>query len=112
MKALLNIAKKAEGGDQVFPDLCPDPLEAAKKVTEAMDLIIPAEQADLPEGRGISSHSWRKACTSAIFKAGGDYQRVVMPWGEWDSQASCEKYVEKSYMITDFSRRAFDWLLG
>ena len=93
-----------------FPELCPDPLIAAVEITAAMVIIIPDEIASLPKGKTISSHSWRKACSSGLFSIGCSYQRAIMPWGQWKSQSSCEKYVDKEYVTTNFSVGMFDWL--
>ena len=93
-----------------FPELCPDPLVAAVEITAAMAIIIPDEISSLPEGKTISSHSWRKACASGLFSIGCSYQRAIMPWGQWKSQSSCEKYVDKEYVTTNFSVGMFDWL--
>jgi hypothetical protein len=110
VRKMLSVVENAGVEENIFPALCSDPLEAAKDITEKMLELIKTDVADLPKGKTISSHSWRKACSSGLFAIGCSYQRAIMVWGQWKSQSSCERYIDKTYAVTKFSVGMFDWL--
>ena len=91
--------------------LCGAPSEANTVITGWMRDVIPENKKCLPKGHYISSHSLRKAGASTLAALGCSVTGTIMPWGRWDSLASCERYITKNFSVTKFSAGMFDWLL-
>ena len=102
----LTLTRRVIVGDY-FYDCTGEPDETAGLITKMMDRLIPDNVAMLPKGRTISSHSLRKASTSALFAIAADFHRCIMPWGGWKSLTSAEKYVDRGYLATSWSGGLF-----
>ena len=89
----------------------PTPEDASTTVSGWMDKIISPQMASLVRGQKISSHSLRKAGASALCSLGADLRTMVMPWGEWKTMTSAEKYAAQGYIVSKFSGGVFDWML-
>jgi hypothetical protein len=79
-------------------------------VTKILRDVVPEEVLNLAPGTQVTSHSLRKTAASAISAAGVDTERALMPWGDWTCHSSLTKYINRSYLVTEWSRRLWDWL--
>jgi hypothetical protein len=64
-------------------------------------------------GFGISSHSMREFMASAAFKAGASREKgsKLLTHGFWGSEAAIKAYIFEDFVITDFSKKLFDFLI-
>ena len=63
-------------------------------------------------GYGISSHSMREFMASAAFKAGASREKgsKLLTHGFWGSEAAVKPYIFEDFVITEFSKKLFDFL--